>query len=63
MDTDGNGNRRKEIGLGERGVSERGKSGAHEIWGWIGISLCAPGTPRVGSGWLLVFGSQKNVPL
>ena len=31
---------------GERGVSVRGKSGAHEIFGGIGISLRAPQTPR-----------------
>ncbi len=36
---------------GERGVSVRGKSGAHEIFSGIGISLCAPQTPRPPEIW------------
>jgi len=45
---------------GKRGVSVGGVSGAHEIQGRIGFSLCAPGMPRVSGDSLLVFGSHKT---
>ncbi len=39
---------------------ESSDSCAHELWGGIGINLCAPGTPWVGGGSLLDIGSQQT---